>query len=234
MYAGANFKNAAYRLDENFNRDVWLVEAKPALKERNALMNLPYVLDGDTVVCQSNACLSYLGRKFDMWGSGNNEIIQCEELLCEVMDLRNGFVRFAYGSAVDPRDKEQAEKFISNVQGGILHKIELFLGRQSKFGADTPFLVGGHVTAPDFHLFEMLDQHKMVADFHGLTLLDESLPLLSSYYQWFSSLESMQKYLNSSLHAAPLNNLTAAFGSLTQGGKWEQGQPLPQDINGHY
>ena len=32
-------------------------------------MNLPYIVDGDMVVTQSNACLLYLGDKFEMNGS---------------------------------------------------------------------------------------------------------------------------------------------------------------------
>jgi len=40
------FENKAYRVNEEFDRSVWLVDAKPALKEKNALMNLPYIQDG--------------------------------------------------------------------------------------------------------------------------------------------------------------------------------------------
>ena len=51
--------------------------AKPPLKERNPLMNLPYVIDhenGDMVVSQSNACMSYLGRQLGLWGNNDQEV----------------------------------------------------------------------------------------------------------------------------------------------------------------
>ena len=38
------------------------------LKQLNPLINLPYLIDGDVIVSQSNACFTYLGRKFDMLG----------------------------------------------------------------------------------------------------------------------------------------------------------------------
>jgi glutathione S-transferase len=37
---------------------------KAKLAETNPFANLPYVLDGETVVSQSNACLVYLAGRF--------------------------------------------------------------------------------------------------------------------------------------------------------------------------
>jgi glutathione S-transferase len=44
----------------------WFAQRKPQLKQLNPLINLPFVIDGEVVVTQSNACLAYLGRKFNM------------------------------------------------------------------------------------------------------------------------------------------------------------------------
>lgn len=62
-------------------------------------MNLPYILDTDSegrsvTVTQSNACMLYLGRKFDMLGDSTAKQSLCEQLLCEVYDLRNQMVRW--------------------------------------------------------------------------------------------------------------------------------------------
>merc|ERR1740138_1330020 len=65
-------------------------DVKPALKAKNALMNLPYVIDGDTVVTQSNACLDYIGKKLGLMGGENEWKVQ--QGLCQVMDLRNAAV----------------------------------------------------------------------------------------------------------------------------------------------
>ena len=48
---------------------------KPHLKEMNPLINLPYIVDGDIVISQTNACFTYLGRKFNMLGTTDVEVL---------------------------------------------------------------------------------------------------------------------------------------------------------------
>ncbi len=59
--------------------------------------NLPYIEDDGVIVVQSNACLIHLGSKFGMMGSNQREESECDQLLCEVMDLRNAMVGIFYG-----------------------------------------------------------------------------------------------------------------------------------------
>ena len=68
--------------------------------EKNALMNLPYIVDGDIVITQSNACLMYLGRKC---ASPLDEVdgLAVEQCLCQLMDLRNDTTRTAYSPTRD-------------------------------------------------------------------------------------------------------------------------------------
>jgi glutathione S-transferase len=80
-----------------FDASDWF-EKKPALKGINPLMNLPYLIDGDTVVAQTNACFTYLGRRLNMLGSNEKELCQCEQLLCEIMDLRNKMVSILFSA----------------------------------------------------------------------------------------------------------------------------------------
>jgi hypothetical protein len=54
------------------------------------------------LVTQSNACLSYLGRRLDLYGANTAEHTKCDELLCELMDLRNRMVAFAYPASTPP------------------------------------------------------------------------------------------------------------------------------------
>ena len=66
-YGGLKYESVEYELQAKpgggWDRSEWM-EKKPALVEKNALMNLPYIVDGDIVITQSNACLMYLGRKW--------------------------------------------------------------------------------------------------------------------------------------------------------------------------
>ena len=72
-------------------------DKKPALKEKNALMNLPYVIDGEHTIAQTNACFAHLGRVLGLYGSNYAETLKVEQCLCQVMDLRNDAVGAFYG-----------------------------------------------------------------------------------------------------------------------------------------
>lgn len=77
-------------------------DKKPALKEKNALMNLPYVIDGEHVIAQTNACFSHLGRVLGLYGCNYAETLKVEQCLCQVMDLRNDAVGIFYRCAASP------------------------------------------------------------------------------------------------------------------------------------
>jgi len=222
-YAEVPFFVRAYALDGTFNRDAWLKVDKPQMKEKNAFINLPYVRDGDIIVTQSNACLSYLGRKFGMWGDSEAEVVKCEILLCELMDLRNSVVGFSYSAT-----KEKAQDWINSCKSGSLQKIEQHLGSTEFFAASRPFCLGTRVSAPDFHLYELLLQIKLANDFFECTpFFSADMPSLELFFSGFGNLPKMQSYLSSPLAAMPLNNLMANFGSLGDGSKWEPGKELP-------
>ena len=66
-YAGQPFVNKAYGDDA---KAAWFGSEKKRLKKANALINLPYVIEGptaadptETVVTQSNSCLLYIGQR---------------------------------------------------------------------------------------------------------------------------------------------------------------------------
>jgi hypothetical protein len=101
LYAGYSLKAKSYKLQpvkkENiitYDGTEWHEKDKIKLKERNSLINLPYIeLDNSSgdklLITQSNACLSYLGRKFNMFGNNETEQSMCEQLLLETNDLRS-------------------------------------------------------------------------------------------------------------------------------------------------
>lgn len=103
--------------------------------------------DGDIIVSQTNACFSYVGRKLGLWGDTPLEVIICEEVLCEIMDLRNKMIPFAYGGGDDLTSK--AQTLLTDVIGsnGVLQKLELVLARNEAASNGT-FLVTAHATAP--------------------------------------------------------------------------------------
>ncbi len=61
--------------------------------------NLPYYLDGDIKVTQSNAILRYIARKHDLLGKTEDEKVRVDIMAEQSMDFRNGIVRLSYNPA---------------------------------------------------------------------------------------------------------------------------------------
>ncbi|KAK3609069.1 hypothetical protein CHS0354_011827 [Potamilus streckersoni] len=114
--------------------------------------NLPYYIDGDIKVTQSNAIIRYIARKHDLLGKTEQEKVAVDVLLDQAMDFRNALVNLVYfGDYEKSKDgyfKELPQK---------LHGFEAFLG-------DKPFFTGSKITAPDFVLYELLDQHRLMKE----------------------------------------------------------------------
>lgn len=210
--------DAMKKEDGGWDISSWMQDAKPALKEKNPLMNLPYICDSEGgeefYVAQTNACFMYLARKLGMAGSTPAELSACEQLLCEIMDVRNKVVGTAYDGPAN-NCAEAASKLFGIVDG-MLEKLSLWL--QKKGGR--AFLVGNSATAPDFHLFEMLDQLNLIAAQFSLDSPVNKYSALATFYTEFKALPENQKYLSSPLAALPMNNKMASFGAVEDGGAW--------------
>ena len=210
--------------NSSYDTSSWFDE-KPSLKAQNPLMNLPYIIDhtnNNIVISQTNACFSYLGRRLNLWPKEDAQISMCEQLLCELMDLRNLMVRFSYAPSAGPDvDKSDAVMLVCN-SNKIYEKLELSLSAQP---SPHTFLVGKYATSPDFHLFEMIDQIQTLAKFYDLPPPLSNLPGLQSFFSSFSLLEENQRYLTSPYHLKlPFNNKRARFGSQPGGEQFVAGQ----------
>mmetsp|Transcript_95237 Transcript_95237/g.142720 ORF Transcript_95237/g.142720 Transcript_95237/m.142720 type:complete len:234 (-) Transcript_95237:27-728(-) len=208
-YAGADYEAVTYGVTakEGGGWDVssWF-SVKPPLKERNALMNLPYVIDGDTVVTQSNACMMFLGRKFKLTGKSEAELVKVEQCLCEVFDLRNAAVKLFYSPPeVFENDRDS---FLSNTVATSFGKLNGWLEQQG-----TVYLASDEPTVPDFHFFEMIDQIEALAKKYNKDSPMKEFAAVTKFYESFKNLPAIQKYLASDLHKLPINNKMASFGA---------------------
>eukprot|EP00008_Paramoeba_atlantica_P003081 CAMPEP_0201489716 /NCGR_PEP_ID=MMETSP0151_2-20130828/23419_1 /ASSEMBLY_ACC=CAM_ASM_000257 /TAXON_ID=200890 /ORGANISM="Paramoeba atlantica, Strain 621/1 / CCAP 1560/9" /LENGTH=237 /DNA_ID=CAMNT_0047875399 /DNA_START=37 /DNA_END=750 /DNA_ORIENTATION=+ len=210
VYLGKDFDDVMYELQGspgNWDGTAWFAKDKPDLLKKNPLMNLPYVIDGETVITQSNACFLYLGRKFNLNGKNEDEIAKNDQCLCEVMDLRNDAVRLFYS----PQSVYDAdvEKYFEGSLVKHLEKFERWLESQK-----TDFLVSNEPTVSDFHLFELLQQNEELAQSLGkTTAFKGKFPYLTNYYQKFGDLPGIKKYYEGPYNKIPINNKMAAFGS---------------------
>lgn len=235
MYSGTPFHAVTYQLTEKpeggLDSSSWF-GAKPALKEANPLMNLPYIIDGDLVISQTNACFSYLGRKLKMMGDNSREEVECEQLLCECMDLRNKVVGVSYGGS------EDLGAWFEKDPSASLGKLDAWLSSKYVDGKEfAPFFVGTKACAADFHIWEMCDQFTVLGKVAGGMNPLAKYPFLSKFHVGFAALPANAKYLSSKLSKLPMNNMMAAFGSAPDGSKFPLGTGAPitwADTDGMY
>ena len=207
------------------------------------MINLPYIelIDSsgnELLISQSNACLSYLGRKFKMFGVNEIEQIQCEQLLLETSDLRNIITSFAYTHFKNKDLEYEAANEVfteafQNTNAGKMQKFEHWF--DTKENNENYFLVND-ITVADFNLFDILDLYIEFLKHYNFTegknnndLLGAlGYPNLSNFYQNFLNLPKMQKYYESVFYKLPYTNKSANFGSGIKGNKWDTKNQLDE------
>jgi len=251
LYSGYSLKAKNYRLlpimkNGSFTYDgsEWHEEDKINLKKRNSLINLPYIeltnSDGtELLISQSNACLSFLGRKFNMFGKNEVDVSQCEQLLLETNDLRNVITSFAYTHFKNKDLENEAAKdvFTRAFQNNNVGKIQKFENwMKENQNNENYFLINNEITIPDFNLFDILDfyveflkYYNFVNDKNIKNIFNElGYPNISKFYNNFIQLPKMEKYLNSIFYKLPYTNKSARFGSGTQGDTWDHHRQIDE------
>jgi len=161
--------------------------------------NLPYYIDGDIKVVQSNAILRYIGEKNNLCGSTDKEKVNVAIMENQAMDFRNGFVRLCYGR----------NNYEGNKETYLKETLPKTLAAFSNFLGDNQWFAGEKVTIVDFPMYELFSQHKEMS----ATCLDKH-ENLKKFMDRFESLPEIKEYFSSpSYKKLPLNNRMALFGS---------------------
>ena len=118
------------------------------------------------------------------------------------------------------------------MSGASVHfqKLEAHLRRRNGGGGASSFvvLVGTKLSAPDFHLYVLLDQYDTLTQQYKLDSLWDAYPKLASFQRSMEGLVENQGYLESFLHKGlPFNNPYAQFGSDLSGKTFQRGQAAP-------
>ncbi|XP_067387646.1 glutathione S-transferase Mu 1-like [Emydura macquarii macquarii] len=142
--------------------------------------NLPYLIDGQTKLTQSNAILRYLARKHKMAGESEEEMQRVDMLENQVMDFRLSFVKICYS----PDFEKLKLEFLEQLPG----KLKLF----SQFLGDRQWFAGEKLTYVDFLTYDILDQQRMFEP----KCLDQ-LKNLKDFLDRFEALEKIAAYMNS-------------------------------------
>mmetsp|Transcript_39607 Transcript_39607/g.66408 ORF Transcript_39607/g.66408 Transcript_39607/m.66408 type:complete len:547 (+) Transcript_39607:57-1697(+) len=202
-FAGANWSavdfEAKMSADGTVDKKSWFQGAKPELIKRNPLLNLPFVIDNASgeLVTQTLACMCFLAEKLGLMGSC---AATTHQLLCEAHDLRNAAVKAFYG-------RQDYEPYITKTIPKEYAKFEAWLGLHKK-----PFLNGETPTAPDFHLWEMLDQNeRFCVEIKAASSFLAGFPNLNKYYSSFRALPELKGYFNGPFYQYTCNNPHAKY-----------------------
>ncbi|XP_045599439.1 glutathione S-transferase Mu 4 [Procambarus clarkii] len=193
-YTGEAYEEKLYNFGSpDHDRSEWLDEK---FKLGLDLPNLPYYIDGDVKITQSNAILRYIGRKHDLCGKTEQERIRVDVLENQAMDYRMAYYQLAYGNY--NTHKEQYLKDLATK----LKTLSDLLGDQKWF-------VGDQITISDFVLYELLDVHLQL---HDVCLADAKN--LQQFMKRFEALPAIKTYMASPrFMKAPLNGPQALVGN---------------------
>jgi glutathione synthase/RimK-type ligase-like ATP-grasp enzyme len=209
-YSNAVYTDKQYdvkKAGSGWDTSEWFKGDKPDLVAQNAFMNLPYVCLGDKVVTQSNACYLFIGKKLNLNGRGDDAQVRNHEILCEAFDLRNEVIAMVYATPSVSEYKTQMKKHLS--EDGWCTHMGKFEGSLKMTG--TTFFCGNKPCTGDFHVWEMIDQHEMMAKDVGASGILDKFPLCKAMYEKMKELPQMDSYFKSDAYKLPVNNKMAHF-----------------------
>jgi len=207
-YKKQSYTNAAYGADM---KETWFGKDKPELLKKNACINLPYIVDGDEVVTQSNTCTLYLGRKLaidhDVYFFHNHTVLD------QTMDLRNDLMKIVYpfAGACPTKDAfpEAAKSHLAGPATTHLTKLENF--------CKGVYMCGDVPQSGDFQVFEMLDQHASISASIGEASFLDKFPKLKNLHASMKALPALAPYFSSDAYLkwAQNNGLFTHFTGLS-------------------
>lgn len=159
------------------NRESWA-----ELKPKTTFGQLPMlVMEDGTELVQSNAILRALARKYDLYGSSEQEANMIDMINDAQEDERVRYARMIY------QDYENGKApYIENLP----QKLQPFEKLLAKEGQS--FFVGSKVSFVDYNMFDLLDDHLALSP----TCLD-AFPLLKAFHQNMAARPNLAKYRQS-------------------------------------
>lgn len=194
FYKGQKFINKAYGDDM---KETWHGSEKSVLKAKNSMINLPYVIDGDTVVTQSNSVMVYLGKQLGI--DKDEHFVHNHQVLDQAMDLRNDLMKIVYPFAGAVKTEDQLpEAFTAHLESAHFAKLEGF--------CKGPYMCGAMPQSGDFHVFEMMDQHIVMAETLKVPFNATVFPKLMTLHATMKAEPALATYFASNLYSYAFNN----------------------------
>jgi len=136
----------------------WFSKVKPSLLEKNAAINLPYLIDGDQVITESDAIvvhLCYKANKTELLGRDVKEQVALATAHGVFKDLYPNYIKLVYGSYNETRTFETALKESSDIFAPYLKKLNGLLGKKEYICGNLTWLDFG--LADFFQILSLLD-----------------------------------------------------------------------------
>jgi len=189
-----------YKQEIYTSKEQW-EEKKPQL---NTLFpNLPYLVDGDKTLTESEAILAYVcikAGKPELLGKDEDQV-EFVQLKGVILDIFRGFNRFIYGS----KDTEELKKEIANAgqtNALKLKGIEDILGKKE--------WVLGYLSYLDFILAEFVDRWTVMDQEIG-TEITKNYPNIVAHSKRLLDLAKVKEYRQSERFIARPVNMPYAF-----------------------
>ncbi|XP_060629239.2 glutathione S-transferase Mu 4-like [Anolis sagrei] len=178
-YTETPYEEIRYRFGEapDFDTSQWT-----SVKEKLGLdfPNLPYLIDGERKLTQSNAILRYLARKHKMCGETEEEIVRMDILENQIWDFRVSLGRISYNPDFEKLKPELIEQ--------LPWKLKLF----SQFLGDRSWFAENKITYIDFLAYDILDVHRIFQP----NCLDQ-FKNLKDFLDRFEALDTISAYMKS-------------------------------------
>lgn len=203
-HANVDYEEKLYKCGgpPEFDRTMWLNDKFNLGLD---FPNLPYYIDGDVKLTQSQAILRHLARKHGLDGKTEAEKARVDMAVSQLTDNHMDFVRLVY----NPEFAQLKDAYVNGdpakgFRVSMADKLKLL----TSFLGDRKFVAGDYVTYADFVFFEYLEGQS----FFKSDLLKD-YPVLEEYHKRIRAVEGVDKYFKSpNAITFPFNGAPAYFG----------------------
>uniref|UniRef100_A0A672UXA4 Glutathione S-transferase n=1 Tax=Strigops habroptila TaxID=2489341 RepID=A0A672UXA4_STRHB len=221
-YTETPYEDKLYSCGEapDYDKSQWINE-----KEKLGLdfPNLPYFIDGNVKLTQSNAILRYIARKHNMCGETEEEMLRLDMLENHIMDFRMSLVMVCYNPDFEKLKPGYLEQLPGKLKlfSNFLGDRKWFVGEKVPLGPRRVAMGAGggglsslcphcpQLTFVDFLMFDVLDQNRI---FEPKCL--EPFKNLKDFMDRFGALEKVAAYMKSSRFLKmAINNKMAKWGN---------------------
>ncbi|XP_052781761.1 glutathione S-transferase 1-like [Mya arenaria] len=146
------FKQAGQKFEDvRVPQDQW-----PNVKEEQPMKSLPVLEIDGRKYCQSAAIVRYLGRKFGLMGSDEEEGLVIDELLEMFSEMMNKHIVKIYMDQDDTKKMELLKAFKEDSLPVYMNLIEKRLEENRKKNGEDGFYVGSSVTLGDLTIYNYM------------------------------------------------------------------------------